>query len=132
MFAYVGTQADKMKNALDAMKELLNNLPYSEKSFNLSKDGMIKSIESDRITGLNIFWTYEKALKLGIKEDIRQSVYAFAQRADFQDLKNFYDVHVKNKNYIYAVMGSKKSLDLNLLKSYGAFTELSLQELFGY
>jgi zinc protease len=132
MFAYVGTQADKMKNALDAMKDLLNNLPYSEKSFNLAKDGMIKSIESDRITGLNIFWTYEKALKLGIKEDIRQSVYTFAQNASFQDLKNFYDGHVKNKDYVYAVMGSKKSLDLNLLKSYGPFMELSLQELFGY
>jgi zinc protease len=50
LLAYVGTQADKQPEAMDAMLNLLNNLPESEEAFNIAKESILSKIESERIT----------------------------------------------------------------------------------
>src|SRR5690606_38536236 len=49
MVAYVGSQADKMNDAVAGMNELLNNLPEASKSFDVSKGNALNAIETNRI-----------------------------------------------------------------------------------
>lgn len=44
--AYVGTQADKMNEAIAAMNELLSSLPESQKAFSLSKNNALSDLEA--------------------------------------------------------------------------------------
>jgi predicted Zn-dependent peptidase len=39
--AYIGTQADKLPEALDGMMELLQVMPVSEKSYAQAKEGVL-------------------------------------------------------------------------------------------
>ena len=48
--AYVGTQSDKMQDAVDAMMELMNNMPEAETQFEDAKLASLKKIETSRIT----------------------------------------------------------------------------------
>ena len=41
VYGYVGTQADKLKIATDAMLDLMNDMPKAEKQFNLARESIM-------------------------------------------------------------------------------------------
>ncbi|MFT5641728.1 MAG: zinc protease [Cyclobacteriaceae bacterium] len=132
LFAYIGTQADKQSEAMKAMVALLNDLPESENAFSIAKQGILNKIESERITKSGIIWNYINAQDNGLTYDIRQDVYADVKEMTFENLTDFHEKYVKNKNYVTVIVGSKDKIDFNDLKNYGTIQELSLDELFGY
>jgi predicted Zn-dependent peptidase len=74
--AYIGTQADKLNDAIPAMNELLNNMPRADKSFEDARVSLRNQIETERITKMGVLMNYDNALKLGLDHDIRKDVYA--------------------------------------------------------
>ncbi|MFV0247506.1 MAG: M16 family metallopeptidase [Tenacibaculum sp.] len=130
VLAYIGTQANKLAQAVDAMMYLMNNMPEAEKQFNAAKEATLKKLASQRITKSNIFWTYETLKKLGIDHDHREEIYNKIKSMTVKDLKQFFDKNIKGESYNVAVIGNKKDLDLNSLKKLGKITELDVDYLF--
>ena len=128
----VFTQADKMNDALQAMNGILGKMIVNENSFNLARESVIKSIQSERIIKSNIFWTWLRNKKLGIDYDIRKEYYEKAQNATIQDAQSFFDQHFANRKYSYLLVGNKNSLNFNHLKPYGNVEELTLEQIFNY
>jgi zinc protease len=129
---FVGTQADKLKDATGAMMEIMNDMPKAQKQFDLAKESLAKQIESERIIKTNIFWTYQRNLDLGIDHDIRKDVYDYVQTADLEGFSKFFDENIKGSKYSVLIMGNKAQLDANVLKQLGNVQELTLEEIFGY
>lgn len=132
VFSYIGTQADKLPEAMKGMMELVYNMPKSESSFKASKESIIQSIRTERITKANILFNYEMAQKLGHDHDIRKDIYQQVPSITFEQLKSFEDTHIKNKQYTILVIGKKESLDIPTLEKYGKVTFLTLEDIFGY
>ncbi len=130
--AYVGTQVDKLNDATKAMMDLMNNMPEVADQFNGSKLAALKKIETSRTKESNIFWKYLSARDLGRDYDMNRDIYEKVQKMEMTDLKSFFDQNIKNKNYNYLVIGDKKLVNENVLKSLGEYKELTLEELFGY
>lgn len=130
--AYIGTQADKLKDASSAMLNLMNNMPEAMKQFEDAKLSALKQIETERITKTSIFWSYEDAKKKGIDSDIRKDVYSALSTMTLADMKSFFDKQIKGRNYHYLLIGKKSDLDLGVLKSLGEYEELPLEKVFGY
>jgi predicted Zn-dependent peptidase len=132
VMAYIGTQADKQEEAMNALIDLLNNIPESEQNFENAKKAIMKKIESDRITKTSVFFNYLSAKDKGLDYDIRESIYNRVKDMNFDNLRAFHDKYVKDKSYNIAVLGSKDKLNFTALNKYGAVKELSLDEIFGY
>ena len=132
VMAYVGTQADKMETAVTEVSKLLNDLPESQRNFDLSKDALMKGLESEWITKDAIYWAYQRAQKRGLDYDIRRDIYAQCKTMSLKDVHGFFDQHVKGKKYVYLVMGGQGDLDLKALAKLGPVKELSLEQVFGY
>lgn len=132
IMAYIGTQADKQEEAMNALIDLMNNIPESEQNFENSKKAILKKIESDRITKTSVFFNYLSARDKGLDYDIRKDIYAKVKDMNFSDLTAFHEKFIKNKNYNIAVLGSKDKLNFAALDKYGKVQELSLDEIFGY
>jgi predicted Zn-dependent peptidase len=132
VISYIGTQADKLPEAMTAMQELLTKLPESTSSFSLAKASILKSIETERVTRADVLFSYEAALKLGLDYDIRKDIYAQLPSMTFQDIQAFHDSYVKKKPQALLLIGSKDKLDFVSLKKYGKIEELTLKEIFGY
>jgi len=132
VMAYIGTQADKLKEAMAGMTDLLNNMPESEKSFELAKKAAMEKIRTERITKNSILWNYETALKRGVDYDLREDIYKTIPKMSLEDLKDFHASYVKDGNYAIMVIGDSKNLDMETLESYGPITSLTLEEIFGY
>ena len=130
--SYMGTQADKTEDALDAMLALLNEFPYSEKLFDNSIASLKETIASERITKMNVIAAYEKNKSLGITYDVRKDLYDKLDTYTYKDLLNFHAQHIKGKTNSIVIVGSKDKIDFVKLQKYGTVKELTLEEVFGY
>lgn len=130
--AYVGSQADKILEAIDGMNELINNMPKSEKHFESAKANLKSGLETDRITEESILDNYLNARRKGINHDIRKMKYEKLGNITFDDIANFEVKQLAGKAYTYCIMGSEKKVALDTLKKYGEVKKLSLEEIFGY
>ncbi|MBK7028763.1 MAG: insulinase family protein [Bacteroidales bacterium] len=132
VFAFVGTQNDKMGDALDAMLSLFNDMPLSEKSFAAAKEGIMNQISSERITKSRIIFNYLNARKMGYDHDIRKNVFEKVPEFSFEEIKKFQQMNLKDKTFTILVVGDTKKMDLEKLSKYGKIEFLDLQNIFGY
>jgi len=130
--AYVGTQADKLKDAYDAMTDLLTNMPKAENNFDASKIAVKNSIETERIQKADILFSFEAAMKMGRKDDIRKEIYEKVEVIDFNKMNEFQNKWIKGQPRTLLILGSKKNINMSDLEKYGKVTELSLKDIFGY
>lgn len=47
-------------------------------------------------------------------------------------LADFFDKHIKGRNYTFLAIGKESSLDMEALGKLGPVQKLTLKELFGY
>jgi predicted Zn-dependent peptidase len=130
--AYVGCQADKMKESIAAMNALLTNLPESEKMFDQAKQSLMTNISTTRITKTGILFNYLSAQKRGQTMDIRKKVYDNIDGYKFSEINNFFTSNIANKAYSLCVFGSDKKMNWDELNKFGPVTKLSLADIFGY
>lgn len=129
---FIATQNDKMIDAMKAFDDIINNMPESERAFNLAKEALITRLRTDRITKSSVLWSYLYAQDLGLKEDTRIQLYKEAQDMTFDQIKAFQEKWVKNRKYTYCVLGDENDLDLKALSEYGPIKKLTREEIFGY
>ena len=132
IISYIGSQADKLPEAMSAMTDLMNNIPEVEMIFNNSKNSLMKQIQSERITKSNILYSYEASKKLGLDSDIRKDVYENITNYQLKDVIDFQNKNIKDRKYVILVMGDIKNLDMKTLESYGKVNILTLKDIFGY
>lgn len=130
VMAFIGTQANKLPQALDAMNELMSDMPEAEKNFNAAKESALKQIESQRITRSSVFWNYEGLKKMGIDYDIRKEVYEELKKMTLADLQQFFKQAVKGDNYTLILIGDKKTIPMDKLRKFGEVKELEVDYLF--
>jgi predicted Zn-dependent peptidase len=130
--AYVGTQANKLPQAVDAMLDLMNDMPEAQKQFEATKTATLKKIAAERITKSNIFWKYEGLKNRGIDHDNREEIYKEVEKMTMNDLKDFFNENIKGGKYTALVIGNKKDLDMKTLKKLGKVQELEIDYLFNY
>ncbi len=132
IIAYVGSQADKMNEAVAGMNELLDDLPKADANFINARKSLMKDIETDRITKDAIITSYLNAVKKGVDRDLRKDNYAQYSNITLNDLYKYHHDVLSKKPYTYCVVASEKRINVDDLKKYGEVKKLSLQELFGY
>ena len=132
LMSYIGTQADKLSEAMLSMSELLNVMPEAESNMKNAKEAIEQKIRTERLTKSKVLSEYEKVCKLGIKHDIRKDLYESLQYFDMNSLKEFHNSYIANGTRVIMVLGSKDNLDMEILKEYGEIKHLTLKDVFGY
>ncbi|MDR3350112.1 MAG: insulinase family protein [Prevotellaceae bacterium] len=132
MFTYIGTQNDKLTDAVNAFNDILNNMPESEKSFNIAKESIIASIRTERIIRESVLWNYLDAQKFGYTYDKRKDLFEQIPQFTLQDVKAFQEKYVKGLPYVYCILGDKKELDFAAINKIAPVQTLKLEEIFGY
>lgn len=132
ILCYVGTQADKLITATDALEDLMNEMPEATMQYDLARDAIIKRINTERIINEDVFWRWMANKDKGIDYDIRKDVYKAAQEMDINEFKAWFNDNISGSNYQFFVLGSKESLNNANIKKLGKVKELTMEEVFGY
>ena len=129
---YVGTQANKLSQAVEAMDDLMGDLPQVPAQFLNAKNAVLKQIAAARVNRTNLFFNHLNLKKLGIDYDLRKDIYANIEKLTLADLTDFYNTELKPLKYNTAIIGKKENIEVETLKKMGDFKELTLTEIFGY
>ena len=132
VMSYIGTQADKLDEAMSGMTELLDFMPEAETNMNNAKDAIIQKIRTERLTKMRILTEYEKAKRMGIDYDIRKDLFSQVRTFDMSSLISFHQDHIANKTRVVLVLGPKEDIDMDVLEQYGNIEHLTLGDVFGY
>jgi predicted Zn-dependent peptidase len=131
--AYIGTQNNKLGQAIGAMKELMNKIPEgTDAMFEESRISSLKQIESSRSTKDRIFWKYRSLEDRGLDYDISKNIYSDLRNMTTADMIRYFDSNIAGRKYVYCVIGKKSEMDMAVLNSLGVVQELSLEEIFGF
>lgn len=130
--AYIGTQADKITEAMQGMFDLLNDLPLEEKRFENVLSSSKQKVATQRIVRESILFNYLSSEKVGLDSDINEQVWEAYKSISINDLKKFHEDFIKNKSYFITILGSKDKIDTKKLEKFGKVKVLTLEEVFGY
>ena len=130
--SYIGTQADKLSEAMKGINDLLDTMPEAEINLTNAKESILKKIRTERLTKASVLNQYEKAFKMGVDYDLRKDIFNQVEEFDMKSLVDFHNTHMNNNTRVVMVLGSKDDLDLDVLKKYGEIEHLSLEDVFGY
>jgi predicted Zn-dependent peptidase len=130
--AYIGTQSDKLPEAMSGMMNLLTDMPRSDVQFNAAKASLDQRLRTERSNKSGILFDYYAANKLGLKENISAKIFEKVQNMELKDVAEFQNSKVKNLSYTTLVMGNKSELNLKELEKYGEVQFLTMEEIFGY
>ena len=132
VFSYIGTQADKLPEALEGFEGLMRKLPESPELFASAKAGIEQKIRTERLTRSEILFAWEEARRLGLDHDIRKEVFEKTPALGFGDIERFHATKFGNRKQVMLVLGKTKDLDLETLRKHGEVTFLTLEQIFGY
>ncbi len=130
--SYIATQFDKVEESINGFYDLLNNMPMSQKSFDIAKESFIQTLRTERTTRANIFFAYMSAQKLGLDEDINILMFEKAQSLTLEDLKKYQEQHLKDQFHTILVLGNENDLSMKTLKKFGKLKKLKMETIFGY
>jgi predicted Zn-dependent peptidase len=131
--AYVGTQPDKLREAVEAFEAIMENMPVSLPQMENARQSVLKQIAAGRITKAELYWTWRANRDKGfLDRDLRADIYSRLERADAADLIHYQQRHVKSRRYTWLVLGDRQSIDFKYLRKIGKVKELTLEQVFGY
>ena len=130
--AFIATQNDKMQMAIEAFDEIINNMPESETAFKIAKEGLISRLRTDRTVKEQVLWSFIRLRNLGLEEDRDKQIFEKVQAMTLADVKAAQEKWVKNRKYVYGILGDIQDLDLNYLKTLSPIRTVSQEEIFGY
>jgi predicted Zn-dependent peptidase len=132
MQSFIATQNDKMLDAIDAFKSILNEMPESEKAFALAKENILTDLRTERILRDDIAWYYLNQKEFGYNTDSRRDLFEKIPAFTLENVKAFQQKYIKDIPYTYCILGDIKDLDMKALNRIGKVTVLKQEEIFGY
>ncbi len=130
--AFIATQNDKMRQAIEAFDEIINEMPQSEAAFKVAKESLLGRLRTQRVTGYGIFTSYLNCERLGISEPLTRRIFEGVQNMTLEDIVATQQKWVLDRPYTYMILGDIKDLDTEYLRTLGPVKTVTLEEIFGY
>ena len=131
LIGYVGTQGDKVADAVDVYMDLLRNMPlYPERLENI-KTYLRQSSLTDKPSFRNKSMTFDYWQKLGYTDDPAKVNMPKIDNLEFAQIEAFYNKFIKDQPIVIVITGDKKTIDLKAIQSkWGKVTTLAPNKLF--
>lgn len=128
---YVGTQSDKVLDALQVYCSLLDSMPQKPETIESIKTILRQSMLSNHPTFRTKSQRMTEWNRLGYQIDPATLQIRQVQKLKFENIVDFYNAHVKGQPRKILVMGDPKLIDQKILKErFGKVNKLSAGKLF--
>jgi len=130
--AFIGSQNDKLKKAVEGFDEIINELPVSDNAFNVAKEALLSRLRTERTTGMKVLQTYRYCRRMGLDAPLTKETFEKVQNLTLDDVIATQQKWIKDRTYVYAILGSVNDLDTEFLSTLGPVEQVSLEDIFGY
>jgi predicted Zn-dependent peptidase len=127
--AFIGTQADKLIDAIDGMREIFSVFPAVPSAFESGKANVVSEYETERIVGWDALITYKWLRLLGHGENTAPTLYSAAKATTFDTMRKAYERYVRGRLRSMFIVGSIDKLDMAALRKYGAVRTITADDV---
>lgn len=127
---FIGCQADKTNEAIDAMVNLIRNMPEKPERMEMIKASLIQSSQTDKPDFRLIASKIQEWQKLGYKQDPNSLNLPLYKSLKFEDIKSTYEEVLKDKPLTITIVGNTKKIDFKKLSNYGKVVIVKQKQLY--
>ena len=132
MTGFIGCQADKTTEAVQAFLQLMDDMPASAERFAAARQAQASLYRTSRLSFRQILGAVRQWEQLGLPVDPRAWRFQQIQQLSFGQMLEFYQGHVQNRPRMISIIGDKRKMDEAALGASGKIIEVSLKDLFSY
>lgn len=131
-YGYVGTQSDKVADAINVYMDILTNMPQDSTNIASLKAALKQAAQTAKPSMRGKASTFEHWQRLGYTDDPSRVNAAAIDALTFSDIERFYEENIKGKPVTIILMGDPKKIDLKAIqqKCGCKVTKLSPAKLF--
>lgn len=130
MQTQMSMQNDKLISALSEMQNVTTELYVQPENLQSACQALQKRIETSRLFGEDVYWTWYKLKLMNIDFDVRQLVYELSKTIDIEMFNDYFVENVAGRQQTIFLLGNKSEMNFKALSRFGEVQELSLDELF--
>ena len=129
---YVGTQSDKVNDAISVYMDILNDMPADSTNIEALRAALKQAAQTAKPSMRSKGQTYEYWQRIGYKDDPAKVNAEAINALTFNDIEKFYQDNIKGKAVTVVLMGDPKKIDLKAIeKKMGCkVTKLSPAKIF--
>jgi len=129
---YVGTQSDKVADAIDVYMDILNNMPADSTNIDALRAALKQAAQTAKPSMRGKASTFEHWQRLGYTDDPARVNAAKIDAVTFNDIETFYKENIQGKPVTIILMGDPKKIDLKAIQAKVGckVTKLSPAKLF--
>ena len=116
-YGYIGTQSDKVTDAISAYMDILNDMPVDSTNMEALRAALRQAGQSAKPSMRGKAATYEYWKRLGYNEDPAKVNAAAIDALTIEDIQAFYEQNIKGKPVTIIMMGDPKKIDLKAIES---------------
>ncbi|MBQ6086696.1 MAG: insulinase family protein [Bacteroidales bacterium] len=131
-WAFIASQNDKLTQAVEAFDQIINDMPKSDNAFEIAKSSLISRLRTERRTGIDVLGSYLSCERLGISEPASKAIFEAAPGLTLDDLAATQEKWVKDRTYVYGILGDRSDMDMKFLSTLGPVKTVSPEDIFGY
>jgi zinc protease len=128
LIGYMNTQSDKTLDGIQAMSELILQMPSKPDRMEGIRKALMQSIYTSQPGFREVGNTVARWRMQGYDSDPRVFRYSIYNRIDFNDVVKFYKEQLGSKPLLISVSGNLKGIDRKELEAYGKLVELKYKD----
>lgn len=125
---FLSTQADKTIDAIEALEELLADMPLSEERLKATRDNLVNQAQSAYPNFRQKTQQIALYKKQGYEEDPNKLLVEDVSKISLQELEDFYKKNIQGQTIVYIVVGNKRNIDMKQLEQLGEVEELKVKD----
>ena len=128
---YIGTQADKVPDALKTYLGLINDMPLYPERLPEIKSYLRETALANKPNFRSLSSSIQSWRQRGYIEDPNKTLLDKFEKMTFDDIVKYYNENIKGRPIGIAIIGNPKQIDEKMLQQYGKVVKLSPSKLFG-
>lgn len=127
---YVGTQADKTLDAITVFDSLIRHMPEKKERLPMIRQYLLQSSISERPAFRNLSESMLKWQQQGFESDPARIKRPTYQSLEFDHISGFYRRNLADKPVVICIVGDKRRIDMDKLRTFGKVIVLEEKTLF--
>jgi predicted Zn-dependent peptidase len=116
-YGYVGTQSDKVVDAINVYMDILTDMPKDSTNFEALRASLKQAGQTAKPDMREKAAAYEYWKRLGYTEDPAKVNAPKIESLTFNDIERFYEDNIKGKPVTIILMGDPKKIDLKAIEA---------------
>ena len=130
MWGYIACQADKTPEAVEALIDLIDNLPESPERFDEARQSRVNRYRTAKIGFREVIGAVRSWERLEVSIDPRKARYESIQASNMDLMLQFHKAHVQGHPKLISIVGDRNKMDMERLAAVGQVREIGLEDIF--